>query len=103
MKVLIKTKEEIINIKNHIPDEWLNNNEQKTDVAYLFEEINNKEIIDKLPVKKEFLKIIYVDGALIINIRREDYNKSQINKIISHVLYQGMTFRNVNTARKLAL
>lgn len=102
IKVLIKTKDEIIRIANSIPVEWVNDTEQKTDVAYLFSEANRKEIINELPVKLEYIELLYVDGALIWNINRKNYNKSQLNKIISHSIYQQMTVRNVNTARYLA-
>ena len=102
VKILVKTKTEMIKIANTIPDDWQNNNDQKTDVAYLFESIDNENIIDELPIKKEYIQLIYVKGALIWNVRREDYNKSYLNKIISHKVYKDMTVRNVNTARYLA-
>ncbi|MBN2837039.1 MAG: DUF1697 domain-containing protein [Candidatus Delongbacteria bacterium] len=102
IKVLIKTKLEIIKIAQSIPIEWENNSDQKTDVAYLFDSIDNKKIIEELPIKKEYIQIKYVKGALIWNVNREHYNKSQLNKIISHKVYKNMTLRNVNTARRLA-
>jgi uncharacterized protein (DUF1697 family) len=102
IKVLIKTKTEIINIAKSIPADWENNIDQKTDVAYLFDEIDNKKIIDELPIKKEYIQIMYVKGAISWNVKRDNYNKSQLNKIISHKIYKEMTVRNVNTARYLA-
>ena len=102
VKVLVKTKSEMVKIANTIPSDWQNNNVQKTDVAYLFESLDNENIINELPVKKEYIQLIYVKGALIWNVRREDYNKSHLNKIISHKAYKDMTIRNVNTARYLA-
>ena len=102
VKVLVKTKSEMIKIANSIPDDWQNNDDQKTDVAYLFESIDTENIINELPIKKEYIQLIYVKGALIWNVRREDYNKSHLNKIISHKAYKDMTIRNVNTARYLA-
>ena len=103
IKVLIKTKKEMIDIAQPIPIEWTNDTNQKTDVAYLFEEIDNKEIINELPIKKEYLNLMYVKGAIIWNVTRDNYNKSQLNKIISHKIYKELTVRNVNTARYLAL
>ena len=102
IKVLIKTKTEIKNIAKIIPDEWTNDSDQKTDVAYLFSEIDNKEIVNELPIKKEYINIKYIKGAIIWNVKRIDYNKSQLNKIIAHRIYKEMTVRNVNTARYLA-
>ena len=101
IKVLLKTKEQMREIAKTIPVEWKNDEEQKTDVAYLFKCINRKEIADELPINKEYIRILYVDGALIWNVKRKDYNKSQLNKIIGHKIYKEMTVRNVNTARYL--
>ena len=100
--ILIKTEEEMKEIADSIPSEWQNDSAYKTDVAYLFPEIDSKEILNELPIKKEFIDIRYVKGAIFWNIDRKNYNKSHINKIISHTLYQSMTVRNVNTARFLA-
>ena len=102
VKVLVKTKSEMVKIANGIPDDWQNNDDQETYAAYLFESIDNENIINELPIKKEYIQLLYVEGALIWNIRREDYNKSHLNKIISHKVYKDMTIRNVNTARYLA-
>ena len=102
VKVLVKTKSEMVKIGNSIPSSWQNNDAQKTDIAYLFESIDNENIINDLPIKKEYIQLLYVQGALIWNVRREDYNKSHLNKIISHKAYKDMTIRNVNTARYLA-
>jgi uncharacterized protein (DUF1697 family) len=99
---LIKTVNEIKKIADAIPKEWQNDLTHKTDVAYLFPEIDSKEILDDLPVKKEYIDIRYVKGAVYWNIERKNYNKSHLNKIIRHKLYQFMTVRNVNTARHLA-
>lgn len=102
IRVLIKTKVEITEIANGIPADWENDADQKTDVAYLFESIDGEKTLEELPIKKEHVRVRYVPGAIIWNVRREDYNKSRLNKIISHGMYKDMTVRNVNTARYLA-
>ncbi len=99
---LVKTEKEMKKIADNIPAKWQNNSSQRSDVAYLFPEIDSQKTIDNLPVKKEFIDIRYIKGAIYWNIDRNNYNKSHLNKIISHKLYQFMTVRNVNTARYLA-
>lgn len=99
--ILIKTASEMKRISRAIPIGWLNDGEQRTDVAYLFKEMDSKEIIDDLPIKKEYVNIRYVKGAVFWSVLRKNYNKSRLNKIISHRSYQFMTVRNVNTARFL--
>ncbi len=97
--VLVKTSREMQKISKAIPEKWENDAEHKSDVAYLFEEIDHKNIINELPIKKEYMNIRYVKGAIFWNVPRKDYNKSHLNKIIGHKAYQLMTIRNVNTAR----
>ncbi len=99
---LIKTEQEIKKITGAIPKTWQNDSEQKTDVAYLFSDIDSKEIVNILPTKKEFIDIKYVKGAIIWNVKRKNINKSHLTKIIGHKSYKFMTIRNVNTARYLA-
>ncbi len=99
---IIKTEKEIRKIANVIPENWQNDAAQKTDVAYLFPEIDRIETIDELPIKKEFADIRYVPGAIIWHMERGNVNRSHLTKVISHRYYRLMTVRNVNTARYLA-
>ncbi|MDQ7814577.1 MAG: DUF1697 domain-containing protein [Patescibacteria group bacterium] len=99
---LVKTDKEMRKIADAIPAAWKNDDKQRTDVAYLFDKADNKKTIDELPVKHDYIDILYVKGALIWNVKRLNYNKSHLNKLIAHPLYQSMTVRNVNTARWFA-
>lgn len=100
--ILIKSGEEIQQIAGAIPNSWLNNQEQRTDVAYLFDEIDSNKILDELPVNKDFIDIRYTKGAVFWNIKRENVYKSKIIKLIEGNSYKLMTIRNINTARALA-
>jgi uncharacterized protein (DUF1697 family) len=100
--VLVKSSTEIITIAQSIPAEWQNDETQQTYVAYLFDEVADEKLIDELPIKKQYVSIYYSHKALVWNIKRENYNKSQITKLVNHSSYGFMTTRNVNTARKLA-
>lgn len=85
-----------------MPKDWLNNQNQKTDVAYLFEEIDYPKVIDELPLKREYIDIRYIEGAIFWNVSRENLEKSHLGKIIKHKLYKQMTIRNANAARYLS-
>jgi len=99
---LIKTQSSIKKIYSSIPKNWKYNLEQYTQIAYLFPEIDSKEIINKFPIKKEFIEIKYIRGAIIWNVKKENYNKSHLNYVFNLELFQFMTIRNVNTAKFLA-
>ena len=102
IQTLVKSAKEMKKISDAIPGDWKNDTDQRTDVAYLFPEIDSKGITEKLPVNKEYIDVRYVKGAVFWNIDRKNYNKSRLNNLIGHKLYQLMTVRNVNTARYLA-
>jgi uncharacterized protein (DUF1697 family) len=89
--VLIKSVDDLKKIVKNIPKDWKNDDTQKTDVAYLFPKIDNEKILEELPVKKDFIEVKYVKGVIVWNVKRENYNKSHLNKIISHKLYKFMT------------
>ncbi len=101
IQFLIKTKMELKKIADSIPKDWENDEEQKTDVAYLFDEVDNDNIIEKLPFKMAYVDVKYVKGALIWNLMRENQGKSQTTNLVGQKIYQYMTVRNVNTARYL--
>ncbi len=98
---LVKSAEEMTAIYEAIPSNWKNDTEQRTDVAYLFPEIDSKKTIEEMPMNTEFVDIRYFKGALFWNIDRKNYTKSRLNKLIGHKLYKFMTMRNINTARYL--
>ena len=100
--ILIKSRMEMQKIAEAIPKEWQNDTKQRSDVAYLFNEIDFEETLDEIPVNREYTDIRYTKGAIFWNIDRANYNKSRLNKLIGHKIYQLMTVRNVNTARFLA-
>jgi uncharacterized protein (DUF1697 family) len=99
---LVKTSAQMIAIAESIPSEWGSNEGEQTYVAYLFGDVAKPGLVDELPVKRQFMRIFYAHEAIVWNIKREDYNRSQITKIAGHSSYTRMTTRNVNTARKLA-
>jgi uncharacterized protein (DUF1697 family) len=99
---LIKTSNEMRKIADAIPDEWQNDSNQRTDVAYLFKKADSKKILNDLPVNRKYIDVRYIKGAIFWNMDRENRNKSRLGKLIGQNLYQLMTVRNVNTARFLA-
>ncbi len=99
---LVKTSTEMIEIAESIPSEWGSNEREQTYVAYLFSDADRPDLVAELPIKRQLMSIFYTPGAIVWNIKRENYNRSQITKIAGHSSYARMTTRNVNTARKLA-
>lgn len=100
--ILLLEGTRIVAIRDAIPPGWENDESQQSYVAYLFPEVDRPDLAAELPVKHQYIDLRYVPSALLWNIPRADYNRSQITKIAGHPAYGKMTTRNVNTARKLA-
>ena len=100
--VLVKTESEMKKIARALPKEWRNDAKQRADVAYLFPEVDKETIVKSLPFKSEYVRVGYVKGAVYWQVKRSDYGRSRLNKLLGHEGYKFMTIRNINTARFLA-
>lgn len=105
---LLLPGEKMQTIAAAIPQEWTNDTPkpdksgQKSDVLYLFDDINAPDIIKKLGHRPEVETMIYVDGAVLANISRVNQTKYSLLRIVGTPLYRQMTIRNITTAKKLA-
>lgn len=105
---LVLPGEKVRAIAAAIPPEWTNDapkpdkSGQKSDVLYLFDELNAPDIVEKLGYNPSLETMLYVDGAVLANITRANQLKGSLQKLVGSKLYAQMTVRNVNTARKLA-
>lgn len=100
--VVVRSKEDILNLVKAIPKSWENNTEQKTDILFLWKEYDKKESLMLLSPTAGIETLKYVPGAILWNLDRINYNKSGMSKFIGTELYKHMTARNINTVRKLA-
>jgi uncharacterized protein (DUF1697 family) len=101
--VVIRTYPEIKVISQAVPSSWTNDTEQKTDIFFLSEEVNNESILDMLIIKPEIDTVKYIYGAIVWKVTRKNVTKSGLLKIIGTDLYKKVTVRNVNTLRKLEI
>ncbi|MBP9779271.1 DUF1697 domain-containing protein [Candidatus Gracilibacteria bacterium] len=100
--VILRSRENILQLVYQIREEWKNDTEQKTDVLFLTPEYANENSLELIKIIPEIDNLIYLDGAIIWNIDRVNYNRSGMNKFIGTIIYKNMTARNINTVRKLA-
>ncbi|PSL41516.1 uncharacterized protein (DUF1697 family) [Planomicrobium soli] len=101
IKVLVYSFDEFKPIAEAIPAEWTNDTEMKSDVLFLWEEVDTESVLDALTVKPEIDTVYYVQGAVLWSVDRNNVTKSGMAKIIGTPLYKLVTIRNINTARKL--
>jgi uncharacterized protein (DUF1697 family) len=99
--VVLRSKAEIDNLCASIPPEWTNDAAQKTDVMFLWDEIADEGILDKISINPEIENVRYCERALVWNIPRQFVTRGGGVKLIKTDYYRHMTVRNINTVRKL--
>lgn len=105
---LILSGERICAIAAAIPQEWTNDppkpdkSGQKSDVLYLFDEVNTETILQDIGYKSDIETMKYVDGAVLANITRKHQSRGSLQKITGSRIYSNVTIRNITTAKKLA-
>lgn len=99
--IVLRTQPEFSRLCEVIPTDWANDALQKTDVMFLWDEIDSKDILAKVKVNPQLERVKYTDGALVWNIDRENVTRGNGIKLIKTDLYRHMTVRNINTVRKL--
>lgn len=101
IKIVVKSLKDIEAIADKLPDNWKNDLEMKTDVMFLWEDVDNKKVLESLIIKPELDNVIYVEGALLWMVKRKDITRSGMLRLVGTPLYKQMTIRNCNTLRKL--
>ncbi len=99
---LIISQPKLTSIAEALPNEWTNDTEHKSDVAFLFSGIDKPGILSTIGYNPVVESMIYLPGAIITNISRRNQPKSSLLRLMGTPLYRRMTIRNVNTVRKLA-
>lgn len=101
IKVLLRSIDDIENIIRFLPDSWSNDKEMKSDVIFLWNDIDDESILENLKIRPDIDNVIYRPGAILWSVDKKNATKSGMSKIVGTNLYKKMTIRNVNTVRKI--
>ncbi|MEQ2529272.1 DUF1697 domain-containing protein [Bacillaceae bacterium CLA-AA-H227] len=101
IKVVVRSFDDIKRIISAIPDTWKNDNEMKSDVMLLWDEIDEESVLEKLTIKENIDTVKYVPGAILWSVDKRNLTKSGMSKLIGTKIYKQVTVRNVNTTRKI--
>ncbi|WP_046213527.1 DUF1697 domain-containing protein [Paenibacillus wulumuqiensis] len=99
--VMVRSLPEIESVMAALPEHWTNDEQMKSDVLFLWDEINEPSVLEKIPLKSDMGTLLYVPGAVLISVPRENVTRSGMNKLAASKLYRYMTVRNVNTTRQI--
>lgn len=100
--VLVLDEHAIRATASAIPDTWANDETMRTDVMFLWDHLDAKEVLGGLPVRDGIDEVEYAPGAVIWRVDRENLTRSGKSRLVGTDLYKAMTVRNCNTVRKLA-
>lgn len=101
IKVLVLSLEDMKKVMSSLPESWTNDDKMRSDVLFLWEDINDESVLDQLTFKPEIETVKYAPGAILWAIDKINVTKGSMTKLVGTKLYKQMTIRNVNTTRKI--
>src|SRR3989449_7134189 len=101
IKVLVMDHKTLKKMVDAIPRNWVDDKTMRTYVLLLWKELDDRRILQLLPVRPGVDNVRYAPGAVIWQVDRKDIAKSRMNRIIGTPYYQQITSRSANTMRKL--
>ncbi|MCY9515093.1 DUF1697 domain-containing protein [Paenibacillus apiarius] len=101
IKVLVLSIDDLKKVMHSLPESWTNDQQMKSDVLFLWDDVNDDSVLDKLVIKPGIDTVNYVTGALLWSVDRKNVTRSGMMKLAGSKIYQQMTVRNVNTTRKI--
>jgi uncharacterized protein (DUF1697 family) len=101
IKVLVMDHKTLKKIVDAIPGNWVDDKTMRTYVLLLWKELDDRGILDRLPIKPGVDELKYTPGAVVWRVDRENVGRSQMNRIVGTPLYRKISIRSANTMRKL--
>jgi uncharacterized protein (DUF1697 family) len=101
IKVVIRNIEQYETMMQAIPTHWTNDTSMKSDIMFLWEDVDHEAVLEQLKIKPDIDTVHYVPGAVLWSVARDNVTKSGMSGIIGTAIYKKITVRNVNTTRKI--
>jgi uncharacterized protein (DUF1697 family) len=101
IKVLVMDHKTLKKMVAAIPRHWVDDKTMRTYVLLLWKELDDRGILDRLPIKPGVDELKYTPGAVVWRVDRDKVGRSQMNRIVGTPLYKKITIRSANTMRKL--
>ena len=101
IKVLVMDHKALTKLVDTIPRRWVDDKTMRTYVLLLWKELDDRKILERLPVRPGVDNVRYARGAVIWQVDRKDIPKSRMSAMVGTPLYKEITIRSANTMRKL--
>ena len=101
IKLLVMDHKTLKKMVDAIPTGWVDDKTMRTYVLLLWKELDDRTILDRLPIKPGVDELRYAPGAVVWRVDRENVSRSQMNRLVGTPMYKKITIRSANTMRKL--
>jgi len=101
IKVVVMDHKALKKLVDAIPRKWVDDRTMRTYVLLLWKELDDRKILERLPVRLAVDNVRYAPGAVIWQVDRKDVTKSGMSRLVGTPDYKLMTIRSANTMRKL--
>lgn len=101
VSVLVLDDAAVRSVVAAIPKAWVTDATVRTDVLFLWPDVDDPDVLERIPRNLEVDDVRYTPGALIWRIDRVNASRSRETRLVGTALYKRMTIRNANTTRKL--
>jgi uncharacterized protein (DUF1697 family) len=101
IEVLVRDLETMQATADAIPPTWKDDATMRCYVMFLWPDVDEPAVMERLTVKEEIDDVVYVPGAVIWRVDRDVLTRSGMMKVTKDELYRSMTIRNANTVRRL--
>lgn len=98
--VLLRSIDEIRSVVTAVPEEWVHDSVERTDVWFLWDQFDTPDVVEGLSLKTGVDEVMYVAGAVIWRATGK-LTSSRRGNVAGTPLYRSITIRNINTVRKI--
>ncbi|MPZ69235.1 MAG: DUF1697 domain-containing protein [Actinobacteria bacterium] len=99
--VVLRDEDAMVATAKALPRTWVNDQSVRTDVIFLWREVDSPKVLEQLIIKPGIDKVRYVPGAILWHMDRKNVTRSGLNGTVSSDIYKKVTIRNATTVRKL--
>ncbi|MBV8528211.1 MAG: DUF1697 domain-containing protein [Candidatus Dormibacteraeota bacterium] len=101
VSVLVLDDAAVRSVVQALPTSWVTDATVRTDVLFLWPDVDDPGVLERIPRNPEVDDVRYTPGALLWRIDRVNAGRSRETRLVGSALYKRMTIRNANTARTL--
>lgn len=102
VRVLVRTREQMVALEAALPDTWADDDSAKCDVILLSDHVDTPDVLKLMTIKPGIDDARYTPGAVLWRVERTNVTRSGLMRLVGTDLYAQATVRNCNTIRKLA-